>query len=179
MNQVNFKTGRIIGLSDSIQSLTLDLEGAIGDENRKQSFALVDAINSLAESINKEAGEIDSVHMQQERGQDTDRNTSSPANVLNFADNSQEEPGLNPAWYQHALESDSGEVTDLSLTDSLDCFFRDMGAISTLLMHSGRDEETPVEGEIISQIGALLSDKMQEGQHLVEHWHRSKQKRSA
>ena len=161
MNNIQSNTGRISELADSIQSLTLDLEEATPLDNvqRGRFLSLSNAVNSLAESVNKEARKIDQLCSEQAN--------EGPLTVVNIHKEEEAKPTLSPAWYEYGL---NGEITDLALTDGLDHCFDEVRAISELLIHASRDSDLVIDESTLSQIGLMLCDKMKEATNYVDQW---------
>ena len=171
MDKIQLNTARISVLSDSIQSLTLDLEEAIGNDEKKRAYSASTAVNSLAESISSEAGKIDQLRFEDTTPEPSNEKPGSPTVVnLNTNKEDQRTPALSPAWYEYDLD---GKVTDLMLTDGLNHCFNEVRAISELLMSAGRDPDVVISGSAISQTALILSDKMTEADHFVELWRKA------
>ena len=171
MGKIQSNTGRISELSNSIQSLTLDLEEAMPlDHGQKvRLLSLSNAINSIAESIGSEAGKIDQLCLEQAKPEPSNENQELPT-VVNIHKEEEAQHPLNPAWYEY---SPDGKVTDLALTDGLAHCFNEVTAISELLMHASRDTDLVINESTLSQTGLMLCDKMKEAEHFVGLWRKS------
>ena len=177
MDKIQLNTARISELSDSIQLLTVDLDEVVGnittDEEaplteKKRAYSLSNAVNSLAESISSEAGKIDQLRFEDTTPEPSNEKPGSPTVVsLNTNKEDQRTPALSPAWYEYDLD---GKVTDLMLIDGLNYCFRDVRAISVLLMSAGRDPDIVINEATLCQTGLMLCDKMSEADHFVELW---------
>ena len=168
MDKIQFNTARISVLSDSIQSLTLDLEEAIGNDEKKRAYSASTAVNSLAESISSEAGKIDQLRFEDTAPEPSNEKPGSPADIQLYINNrDQRTPALSPAWYEYDPD---GKVTDLMLEDGLNSCFNEVRAISELLMSAGDNADVVISGSSISQTALILSDKMREAEHFVELW---------
>ena len=171
MDKIQLNTARISVLSDSIQSLTLDLEEAIGNDEKKRAYSASTAINSLAESISSEAGKIDQLRFEDTTPEPSNEKPESLTVVqLNTNNGDQRTPALSPAWYEYDPD---GKVTDLMLIDGLNYCFRDVRAISELLISAGRDPDVVINESTLCQTGLMLCDKMREADHFVELWRKA------
>lgn len=171
MDKIQLNTARISVLSDSIQSLTLDLEEAIGNDEKKRAYSASTAINSLAESISSEAGKIDQLRFEDTTPEPSNEKSESPTVVsLNTNNEDHHKPVLSPAWYEYDPD---GKVTDMALVDGLNHCFNEVRAISELLMSAGDNADVVISGSAISQTALILSDKMREADHFVELWRKA------
>ena len=170
MNNIQSNTGRISELSDSIQSLTLDLEEAtLNSEHRGRALSLSNAINSIAESIGNEAEKIDQLCLEQAKPEPSNEKPELPT-VVNIHKEEEAQHPLNPVWYEY---NPDGQITDLALTDGLAHCFNEVTAISELLMHASRDSDLVINESTLSQTGLMLCDKMKEARHFVGLWRKT------
>ena len=169
MNNIQSNTGRISELSDSIQSLTLDLEEVANSGQRDRVLSLSNAINSIAESIGSEAEKIDQLCLEQAKPEPSNENPELPT-VVNIHKEEEAQHPLNPAWYEY---NPDGQITDLALVDGLDHCFNEVRAISVLLMSAGRDPDVVINESTLCQTALMLCDKMKEAKHFVGLWRKS------